>query len=163
MVNLVAILAGKENRFSRDQPWVVHVPAYGSLSGWSQARLRKLLEELVAAGCLSQSQGQYPMVELTERGRAVLGGKESMAISIAPDLADSQPPADPALFERLRKWRSEVARRQGVAAFLVFHDRTLNELAARRPADLRDLGAVPGIGPSKLDQYGQALLELMRS
>jgi ATP-dependent DNA helicase RecQ len=163
MVNLAAILAGKENRFSRDQPWVMHVPAYGSLAGWTQTRLRKLLEELVAAGCLSQSQGQYPMVELTERGRAVMGGKESTAISIAPDTADSQLAADPALFERLRKWRSEVARRQGVAAFLVFHDRTLNELASRRPADLRDLGAVPGIGPSKLDQYGQALLELIRS
>jgi ATP-dependent DNA helicase RecQ len=54
-----------------------------------------------------------------------------------------------------------VARHQGVPAYVVFHDRTLNELAARRPADLLELEAVPGIGRSKLDRYGQALLEII--
>ena len=164
MVNLASILAGKENRFTRDQPWVLNVPAYGSLSGWSPARARRLLDELVAAGCLSQSLGQYPMVELTGRGRAVLGGTESVAIAIAPDAqAESAGPADPALFERLRRWRSEVARRQGIAAFMVFPDRTLNELAARKPADLPELAAVSGVGPAKLGLYGQALLDLIGS
>lgn len=164
MVNLASILAGKENRFTRDQPWVLNVPAYGSLSGWSPPKARRLLDELVAAGCLSQTLGQYPMVELTDRGRAVLGGTESIAIAIA---ADVQPEpaglADPALFERLRRWRSEVARRQGIAAFMVFPDRTLNELAARKPADLPGLAAVSGVGPAKLGLYGQALLDLIGS
>jgi ATP-dependent DNA helicase RecQ len=161
MVNLAAILAGKENRFSREQPWVLDVPAYGSLPTWSQPRLRKLLDELVSAGCLAQSQGQYPMVELTDRGRAVLGGSENISVSIPAETVAAPPVGDPALFERLRAWRSAVARRQGIAAFMVLHDRTLNELAARRPADLAQLETVPGIGPSKLDQYGQALLELL--
>jgi ATP-dependent DNA helicase RecQ len=161
MVNLAAILAGKENRFSREQPWVLDVPAYGSLSSWSQPRVRKLLDELVSAGCLAQSQGQYPMVELTDRGRAVLGGSETLSVSIPAETVAAAPAGDPALFERLREWRSAVARRQGIAAFMVLHDRTLNELAARRPADLAQLETVPGIGPSKLDQYGKALLELL--
>jgi ATP-dependent DNA helicase RecQ len=162
MVNLATILAGKENRFSREQPWVLHVPAYGSLSGWSQPRLRRLLEELVAAGCLAQSQGQYPMVELTHRGRAVLGGSEEITIVLAPEIAPaSAPPADPAMFQRLREWRSSVARRQGIAAFMVFPDKTLSALASRRPEDLSQLEAVPGIGPAKLNLYGKALLELM--
>jgi ATP-dependent DNA helicase RecQ len=162
MVNLASILAGRENRFTRDQPWVLNVPAYGSLSGWSPARARRLLEELVAAGYLSQSLGQYPMVELTDRGRAVLAGTETIAITIAPD-GQSEPagPADVALFERLRRWRSEVARRQGIAAFMVFPDKTLNELAARKPTDLPQLAAVSGVGPAKLGLYGQALLDLI--
>jgi len=162
MVNLAAILAGRENRFIREQPWVMQVPAYGSLSGWSQARLRTLLDALVAAGCLAQSQGQYPMVELTELGRNVLGGALTIALEIPTDAAgtvSSDP--DPVLFQRLREWRAAVARTQGIAAFMVFHDKTLTELAARRPADLAQLGAVPGIGPSKLDKYGAALLEIV--
>jgi ATP-dependent DNA helicase RecQ len=43
----------------------------------------------------------------------------------------------------------------------VFHDRTLIELAARRPSDLRELEALSGIGPSKLDRYGEALLQIL--
>ena len=164
IVNLASILAGKENRFSRDQPWVLNVPAYGSLSSWSPSRVRRLLEELVAIGCLAQSQGQYPMVELSDRGRAVLAGAEELEVAIARDLIPGAGgPGDPALFQRLREWRSEVARRQGVAAFMVFHDRTLNELAARKPTDLVGLEAVPGIGRQKLDQYGPALLEILGS
>ncbi len=162
MVNLASILAGKENRFVRDQPWVINVPAYGSLSGWSQARARLLLEELLALGCLSQSSGQYPMIELSDRGRACLGGLETITVVIPGDPEPGPLPApDPALFQRLREWRSEVARRQGVPAYLVFHDRTLNELASRRPADLVELEALPGIGRSKLDRYGQALLDII--
>jgi ATP-dependent DNA helicase RecQ len=162
LVNLAAILAGKENRFVREQPWVLNVPAYASLSEWPQPRIRLLLEELVSVGCLAQTAGQYPMVELTDRGRSVLGGLDTIALFL-PAEAERRPAAaaNPALFERLRSWRSEVARRQGVPAYLVFHDRTLNELAARRPADLAAMEAVPGIGRAKLDRYGPALLEIL--
>jgi ATP-dependent DNA helicase RecQ len=162
IVNLASILAGKDNRFSRDQPWVRQVPAYGSLSSLGEAKVRRLLAELVALSCLSQSQGQYPTVDLTDRGRAVLGGTDSVDVALPADpQRTAGPPADPALFQRLREWRSEVARRQGVPAYVVFHDKTLNELAARRPADLVELEALPGIGRSKLDRYGRELLELI--
>jgi ATP-dependent DNA helicase RecQ len=124
--------------------------------------LRKLLDELVAAGCIAQSQGQYPMVELTDRGRAVLGGSQTVSIAMPPDPAGTVvQDADPILFQKLRDWRAAVARTQGIAAFMVFHDKTLTELAARKPADLAQLGTVPGIGPSKLDRYGPALLQVI--
>jgi ATP-dependent DNA helicase RecQ len=164
MVNLASILAGKENRFVRDQPWVIDVPAYGSMSEWSPARVRLLLEALMAMGCIGQSSGQYPMVELTSRGRAVLSGSEIVEVALQPDHARSTgagSDADPALFERLRAWRAEVARRQGVPAYIIFHDRTLTELAAHRPSDLAAMEALPGIGRSKLDRYGQAILDVL--
>jgi ATP-dependent DNA helicase RecQ len=69
--------------------------------------------------------------------------------------------ADPDLFERLRRWRAEVARRDRVPAYVVFHDRTLGELAARRPATLADLETVPGVGPAKLARYGTDLLAVL--
>src|SRR4029077_15404262 len=105
---------------------------------------------------------QYPMVELTSFGREVLGGTGIVDVAIAPDPhAPADGPADPALFERLRRWRSEVARRQGIAAFMVFPDRPPSELASRKPADLVELRAVSGVGPAKLGLYGQALIELI--
>jgi len=68
---------------------------------------------------------------------------------------------DLVLFEELRRWRAEVARRQGGPAFIVFGDASLKEIARRRPADLRALSAVKGVGPSKLDAYGDDVLEIV--
>jgi ATP-dependent DNA helicase RecQ len=163
LVNLASILAGKENRFARDQPWVLAVPPYGSMSDWSVARIRRLLEELVALGCIAQTAGQYPVVELTSRGRAVLAGSETIEMALEPDHEHSPVAgdADPALLERLRAWRAEVARRQGVPAYIIFHDRTLTQLAVQRPANLAAMEALPGIGRSKLDRYGQAILDVL--
>jgi superfamily II DNA helicase RecQ len=68
-----------------------------------------------------------------------------------------------AVYERLRKWRSEVSRRAGVPAFLVFPDATLLELAAAKPASMAELHTVKGIGPSKAQKYGEDLLRLLAS
>jgi len=50
-----------------------------------------------------------------------------------------------------------------VPAFVVFHDRTLAEIAARPPRDMAELGAVPGIGPAKLARYGTEVLKVLAS
>ena len=61
----------------------------------------------------------------------------------------------------LRRWRLERARADGVPAYVVFHDRTLAALVARRPATRDELAAVPGIGPAKLDRYGDDVLSTL--
>jgi DNA helicase-2/ATP-dependent DNA helicase PcrA len=76
-------------------------------------------------------------------------------------LAPDPTPADPDLLERLKEWRLQTARRQGVPAYVVFNDRTLDALAARRPDTEEALLDVPGIGPAKLDSYGDELLDLL--
>ncbi|MFP4148476.1 MAG: HRDC domain-containing protein [Nitriliruptoraceae bacterium] len=70
-------------------------------------------------------------------------------------------PADDALFEALRAWRTEVARRNGVAPYLVFHDRHLQAIAGRKPTTMGELAGCPGIGPAKLERYGDDLLDLI--
>ena len=69
--------------------------------------------------------------------------------------------ADVPLFEALRAWRADLAREQGVPAYVILHDKTLRELAARRPASQADLLDVPGIGQAKVDRYGETLLQLL--
>jgi ATP-dependent DNA helicase RecQ len=69
--------------------------------------------------------------------------------------------ADAGVLGRLRSWRSEEARRRGVPAYVVFHDTTLESLAAIRPRDEETLRAVRGIGPGKSKLYGETLLRLV--
>ncbi|MDI9406674.1 MAG: RQC domain-containing protein, partial [Chitinophagaceae bacterium] len=71
--------------------------------------------------------------------------------------------ADPALLEALKQWRREQAQRQGVPPYVVFHDRTLLELAQRRPASPAELAEIGGIGAAKLERYGAALLTVLQA
>jgi DNA helicase-2/ATP-dependent DNA helicase PcrA len=68
-----------------------------------------------------------------------------------------KPVGDP-VFESLRAWRLGRAREDAVPPYVVFHDSTLAEIAARRPVTLGELAQVPGVGPAKLDRYGEAVL-----
>ncbi len=69
--------------------------------------------------------------------------------------------AEGPLAERLRAWRRARAQTDAVPAYVVFNDRTLDALATRRPRSRGELLAIEGIGPSKLDRYGDELLELL--
>jgi len=68
---------------------------------------------------------------------------------------------DPELLARLKSWRTDEARRKGMPPYVVFHDRTLEALAAARPRDRDALRLVRGIGPAKLEAYGDTLLGLL--
>ena len=71
-------------------------------------------------------------------------------------------PEEQATFESLRDWRASVAKAADVPAFVVFHDKTLRAIARRRPQSTDDLLAVAGLGPVKVDRYGDALLQVVR-
>ena len=66
-----------------------------------------------------------------------------------------------ALFDRLKEWRRKRAKADGVPAYVVFHDRTLAEIAERRCKDWADLAAVSGVGPAKLERYADEVLAIV--
>jgi ATP-dependent DNA helicase RecQ len=68
---------------------------------------------------------------------------------------------DPELREFLREWRRDTARRQGVSAFIVMYDTSLEEVCRRKPASLAEIRNVPGFGERKTELYGQALLDAL--
>jgi ATP-dependent DNA helicase RecQ len=70
-------------------------------------------------------------------------------------------PADSPLLQHLKDWRRDQARHQGVPPYVVFHDRTLVEVVARRPRDLEELGQISGVGQAKLERYGPGLLDCL--
>ncbi len=71
------------------------------------------------------------------------------------------PTGDP-LFDALRELRRERAAEAGVPPYVVFHDSTLREMAARRPQTLEDLGEITGVGTRKLEAHGDAFLSVIR-
>ena len=72
-------------------------------------------------------------------------------------------PADDPLFEALRERRRELAKAAGVPPYVIFHDSVLRDMAARRPASRAELAVLSGIGARKLDAYGDAFIEVIRS
>jgi superfamily II DNA helicase RecQ len=85
----------------------------------------------------------------------VLKVAESRAAAPAPMTLE-----DEAVAARLRSWRSAEAKRLGVPAYVVLHDRTLNALAQARPRNPNQLLAVDGMGPAKVEKFGSPILEI---
>jgi superfamily II DNA helicase RecQ len=69
-------------------------------------------------------------------------------------------PEGEAVAARLKSWRSSEAKRLGVPAYVVMHDRTLNALAQAKPRNPNQLLAVDGMGPAKVERFGGAILEI---
>jgi ATP-dependent DNA helicase RecQ len=171
--NLAAVLAGKQTSWVRRQPWVLELSHFGALP-WPEERLRLLINEMLEAGLMRQTPGEYPVLQLTALGTRAARGQVDLSLALpaaaaataaarrGPAPADGAPPPHPALLEGLKRWRLERAREDGVPPYVVFHDRTLLEIAGRAPDTLEALGDVPGVGPAKLDRYGPRVLELVK-
>jgi ATP-dependent DNA helicase RecQ len=140
-----------------------------------EAAWRNVFRQLVALGYARPDHDAYGALCLSETSRPVLKGEQQVYMrSVLPRKAKAAKPrrgaagvalpaGDAGLLEQLKSWRMEQARVQGVPAFVIFHDRTLAEIAATRPADMDALGGISGIGVKKLERYGASLLALVRN
>jgi DNA helicase-2/ATP-dependent DNA helicase PcrA len=82
-----------------------------------------------------------------------------LGVAVARSVRAAEP--DDPLYAALKRWRLERATADDLPAYVVFHNSTLAEIAGRRPRDLSELGAVPGVGPTKLDRYGGDVLHVV--
>jgi DNA helicase-2/ATP-dependent DNA helicase PcrA len=80
----------------------------------------------------------------------------------APTGSFTAPSSDPT-DEALRAWRLKRSRTDGVPAFVVLHDSTIAEIAAARPRNPRELSRISGIGPTKLERYGEDILQIVNA
>ena len=139
---------------------------YGALRELTQAEVRERIRCLMEEGVLEASSGPYPVLRLTEKAEDVVYGtapllmrsdrKEQPAVRPVPTELEGE---DAELFRRLRALRAKAARFQGIPAYMVFSDKTLREMAVRRPATMAQLRAVGGVGSAKAERYGRQFLE----
>jgi ATP-dependent DNA helicase RecQ len=132
-----------------------------------EAEWRGVVRQLLAQGLLAV-EGDYGTLVLTDRSAGVLRGEtrvmmrrepERPARAAAKQKVVDLPAADAPVFERLRAWRTSVAKAQGVPPYVIFHDATLRQIAALRPASLAELSTVTGVGENKLARFGQQVLD----
>jgi ATP-dependent DNA helicase RecQ len=125
--------------------------AFGILETASEAEVKRWLKALEAAGAIVE-------VETDEGYRVLRAVPHATLPSLGPK---SGAPVDDSVIERLRSWRLERSRRDGVPAYVVLHDATLRDLAASQPANVHELAAVKGFGPTKIERYGDDILALL--
>jgi ATP-dependent DNA helicase RecQ len=135
---------------------------------------RGVVRQLLAQGLLAV-EGDYGTLVLTESSAEVLRKQRQVLLRREPERAAKAarprraasvaaadlPEAAAGVFERLRAWRAAAAKEQGVPAYVIFHDATLREVAARSPSTLAELGTVSGVGEHKLAKYGQQVLDTL--
>jgi ATP-dependent DNA helicase RecQ len=158
------------------------VKQYGHerLSTWTigsdldERQWRGVFRQLVAGGLLEADVEHHGALRLTALSGSVLRGERALMFRSEA----AKPPrgrktrgggtTSPAIeldmdsqirFDALRQWRATTAREQNVPAYVIFHDSTLRAIAEAAPDDMVELSRIPGIGASKLDRYGEAVLQ----
>lgn len=143
---------------------------YGLLREHPKNEVRDWIDQLVAEGFLRQEGDRYPLLRMTETSRSLLKGQAAVKLirSAMPDrpkkgkrAEESWELVDRDLFETLRRWRKQRADSRGLPPFVIFSDKTLRDLAARRPSSLEKLREVYGIGEAKLEEYGSDILSIV--
>ncbi len=172
-VHLVDVLRGRTNE--RILRWDHHrLGVFGIGSELDDAQWRSVFRQLVALGYAEVDHAGFGALRLTEAARPILRGEHRVEMRrhvearpvrttrarIARTASGLTPDAN--LLARLKEWRWEEARRQGVPAYVILHDVTLAEIAQRAPRDVEALGGITGIGQKRLERYGASLIGIVQ-
>ncbi|WP_349361143.1 DNA helicase RecQ [Stappia sp.] len=169
---VVDVLLGVENerivQFGHDR-----VSTFGIGTEHDKSTWRAILRQLIALRFVNVDLAGHGGLSIAPAGRDFLREKPTLMLRVPPPprarrrsgaasvarAAISE--ADLALFEALRQTRMELARAQNVPPYVIFHDKTLVELATAKPASVTEMAGVPGVGKAKLERYGPAFLSVI--
>lgn len=143
---------------------------YNQHHGYGTDQWKAIVRELIDQGYVTTTPGTYPLISLTEKGRAQLAEEQTVILHChidakSPTKARSRPAPGPGqtgsenLERRLRRLRLRLAEEDGLAPYMICSDRALQEIARLKPCTLTDLVSVDGISESRGERYGPAFLE----
>ena len=160
---------------------LVSLSTTGLLGEHDPQLIEKWIDSLVGAGALLSSPDIYRTLRLSSLGREVMAGREGSFSMLVPTVRVKAagrgkkagkpahaaqtlvplPEPDETLLNALRTWRRDEARTRAIPAYVILHDKTIDAIARNRPQSQRDLAGIPGIGPAKLAQYGDAIMKAL--
>ncbi|MDH5777189.1 MAG: DNA helicase RecQ [Gammaproteobacteria bacterium] len=170
---VVDVLLGKDNSriqgFGHDQ-----LSTFGIGKELDQNDWRNLFRQLISRGLLKVDIEAYGGLQLTETSRPVLRGEQALHLRKFVKSSKTKSKtrktsnvygkvADEKLWEALRELRADLARQQGVPAYVIFHDATLMEMVERQPQTGPQLATITGVGERKLEAYGDDFLEVINN
>ena len=172
-VRLVEHLIGKTASASAFEQGL---STFGIGKGLAEKAWRDLIEALLFEGLLVENAvGHQTIIALGDKEavRSVYRGERDVALPVrdlkvtslgrVPRLSVKPSTLAAQVFEALKLWRRDVARASGAPPYVIFHDRTLLDIAEARPTSLAELGEVGGVGQAKLTRYGEAVLAILRA
>jgi ATP-dependent DNA helicase RecQ len=148
---------------------------FGIGSDVSEAEWRAIVRQAIALGLIVVDHDAYGALKLTDEARPVLRGERKVQLrqyqkparqkrqtSRPKDYVESDlSKTEQAIFDKLRWWRVETARKHNVPAYVIFHDATMREIAKAKPGSLNDLRNISGVGEKKLETYGEEIVSLI--
>ena len=163
VAHLAAVLGGDDNEKVR-QFGHHKLSVFGIATAEELALVRGVARALIARDALRAD--AYGGLSFGPNAKPILKGEEEVRIALPPKRQRARRsrdsgPADPT-FDALREARRRLAAETGVPPYVVFHDSTLREIAAVRPASLAELSRIGGVGEAKLQRYGEAMLEALK-
>ncbi len=173
-IHIISVLRGETTdgvmRHRHDK-----LPTFGLGADHPATYWRALIRQLIALGALDvDTQGHGGLFLVQDKARPILRGETHVMLReegkrklevIRPDrhaaaTVEAGPEAQN-LFEALRAWRSSEAKAQHIPPYVIFHDTVLRDIAAVRPASVEELGQIKGVGASKMQRYGAAVLSII--
>ena len=177
---LINVLLGKEDekitRFKHHR-----ISTFGIGKEYDSFQWKSIFRQVVASGLAFVDAESYGSLKLTPSASGILRGeekiffrtdvmaqKESKSKSKSKKGEGSKKKSvlknddDEALFQKLRAYRLTIAQEQKIPPFIIFHDSTLVELATQKPQTLKAMGAISGVGETKLKRYGKGFLEVIK-
>ncbi|MBP2646215.1 MAG: ATP-dependent helicase RecQ [Firmicutes bacterium] len=129
---------------------------YGIMKENTLQEIKDLINRLIASGYLSLTESEYPVVQLTEQGVAVLKNQAKVWQKVAPK--PQKTVNDNALFGELRILRKQIADRENVPPYMIFADSTLKEMSEQFPVTRQAMRLIKGVGETKLERYGNEFI-----
>jgi ATP-dependent DNA helicase RecQ len=176
-IHLIDVLIGRMTervkQFGHDK-----LSVFGVGRELNEKQWRAALRQVVAMGHLAPDSEAFGALKLTATSRGVLKGETAVMLreetathrpsrsksrrgDLVPPRSGAGQAGDATLLASLRAWRSDIARKRGVPAYVVLHDTTIDGIAAARPTTPGQLRDISGIGDKKLEHYGDELLALV--
>lgn len=159
----------KQNRMAEN-------PSFGQLSNVPVFRIRQVIQFLCQNQYILVTDDKYPVVKLTEKSKEIFEktpvimkaakereNKRNSAVSNTGKAKDTfaLSEMDYSLFEELRKLRMELAKAERIPPYIVFSDKSLKEMSAKKPKTRAEFLEINGVGENKCQKYGERFLEVI--